>query len=79
MAKTFKVLEIETPVVQWKHGGTYAACPSEWAGKKVRVHADGSKKAFEAEAKATTSGGAYIKLDKELVGKSVKIRPLAVA
>ena len=76
MPKTFKVLEIAAPVVTWKSGGSYVACPSEWAGRKVKVLPEGLKRSFEAEVKPTASGGAYVAMDKEFVGKQVNIKPL---
>ena len=68
------MLEIVAPVVQWANGGAYAACPSEWAGRKVKVTPEGTMRSFEAVAKSTASGGAYILMVKALLGNQVNIK-----
>lgn len=74
MKKVFRVIEILTPVVEWQKGGTYATCPNEWLGKTVRVTPEGAKRSFEAEVHRTGSGGAYVLIDKELIGKNVRMK-----
>lgn len=74
---TYRINEISSPVTEWSNGGSYIPCPSQWASKdspvKVIVTLPNGEE-IRTEVKAVNSGGGYITIGKELVGKRVTVR-----